>query len=201
MFKQGGHNRHSIRLKEYDYSEPGFYFITICVRNKQCILGEIISEENYFDGAKIKLSKLGKIINEVWLLIPEHHNNVELDEFVIMPNHIHGIVVIRDIDGWKCFAPAHPLSRGVACNAPTREFKKQPSGSLATIVGSFKSATSKIIRRINSWEYFSWQRNYYEHIIRDEKELNKIRNYIINNPLRWFDDPENPYKNKKNNEF
>lgn len=186
---RGGDKRHSIRLKEYDYSEPGFYFVTICVQDKKCILGKIIEEEDRCNGAKIILSNLGKIVERIWSAIPEHHKVAGLDEFVVMPNHIHGIIIIknREINN----------SRGIACNAPTRNFIKQPAGSLATIVGSFKSEVSKLIHRLKGWENFFWQRNYYEHVVCNEKELEQIRNYIISNPTTWHDDPENPSKIKK----
>jgi putative transposase len=172
-------NRHSIRLKEYDYSQPGFYFVTICVKNKKCILGDISENEGRFLGKEIKLSALGEIVKNVWLSMPGHHN-VEIDEFIVMPSHIHGIIIIK--------------SRGVARYAPTRDFIKQPAGSLATVVCSLKSESSKQIHRIVGLENFSWQRNYYEHIIGNEKALSKIRNYIINNPNHWGDDIENPQK-------
>jgi len=177
--------RRSIRLKDYNYSWPGFYFVTICVKDKDCCLGKIVEYDNFLDGPTVILTKLSEIVRDIWRSIPNHHPKTELDEFIIMPNHLHGIIIINDDYG-----------RGDACIAPTRFFEKQPAGSLSTIVGSFKSEVSKRIHLLKEWKNFIWQRNYYEHIIRDEISLEKIRNYIIDNPRKWYDDIENP-----NNKF
>ena len=181
MVARRNFNRHSIRLKEYDYSQPGFYFVTICVKNRQSVFGEIVEGCDKFTEPEIELSVLGEIVKNTWLSMPKHHN-VEVDEFIVMPNHIHGIVVIKN-------------RRGVARYAPTRDFVKQPAGSLATVICSFKSESSKLIHRVIGWEDFSWQRNYYEHVIRDEKSLTKIKNYIIDNYRKWHDDIENSNNN------
>ena len=187
-----GKDRHSIRLKDYNYSWPGFYFVTICVKDKECCLGKIIEFNNSFDGPIVKLTKLGEIVKDIWWSIPKHHQMTEIDEFIIMPNHLHGIIIINNGRG---DARNVNNGRGDARIAPTRDFKKQPSGSLATIIGSFKSEVSKQIHFLDGWEGFTWQRNYYEHIIRNEISLDKIRNYIIDNPRKWQDDIENPNNN------
>jgi len=168
-------NRRSIRLKEYDYSKSGAYFVTICTQNRECIFGEIA------DGQMI-LNDAGQIVQIVWDEIPKHIDHVELDQFAIMPNHIHGIIVLHD----GC--------RGTACCAPTyQRFGTLIAGSLPTIIRSFKSAITK---RINESHKTTgqkmWQRNYYEHVIRNEDELNEIRQYIIDNPVKWDTDEENP---------
>lgn len=165
MLKQ----RQSIRLKNYDYSKSGHYYITMCTENRSCIFG------NIFNG-KMILNDVGKIINDVWLTIQKYFNNVELDKFVIMPNHIHGIVIIV----------------GAGSSRPT-------GPTLGQIIGYFKYKSTKYINdflgsdnptpTINQNKIKKiFQRNYYEHIIRNEIELNKIRQYIKNNPLFWNQD-------------
>lgn len=162
------HKRRSIRLKNYDYLQNGGYFITVCVKNSECILGEIRN-------GKTQSSHIGEIVKNCWFEISSHFKNVILDQFVIMPNHVHGILFID-----HC--------KGVACNVPTARnnfhsaISPKPK-SLPTIIRSFKSAVSNICNKNNY--HFQWHRNYYEHIIRNEHELNRIRKYIMNNPLQW----------------
>ncbi|MFZ1977012.1 MAG: transposase [Bacteroidota bacterium] len=168
------HHRKSIRLKEYSYSSPGAYFITICTHEKKCLFGEIMQEE-------MQLNKIGKIVQEEWYKTKDIRPEVELDSFVIMPNHIHGIIVLIEC-------------RGTLQRAPTKEqFGKPTSNSIPTIVRLFKAAATK---RINEYRAIPgipvWQKNYYEHIIRNDDSLNKIRDYIIHNPLKWQEDEENP---------
>ena len=172
-------NRRSIRLKEYDYSQDGYYYVTICTRNRECWFGDIVNGE-------MKLSDIGKIVEQYWIEITKHFDNTLLDVFVMMPNHLHGIVVIEN-----SFKDRDRVNRcrGVACNAPTNVSPKPKS--LPTIIRSFKSAVTNWCNRHN-FSYFQWQRNYYEHIIRNENELNKIQEYIINNPLQWGLDENNP---------
>lgn len=160
--------RKSIRLTGYDYAQRGAYFITICVNNRKCLFG------NVCDGEMV-LNEWGKIIDKCWNEIPQHFPHIELDEYIIMPNHIHGIINI---------------CRGTACRAPTMEcFGKPVPGSLSTIIRSFKSAATKRINQINNTPGVRlWQRNFYEHIIRNESGLNRIRQYIINNPANWEED-------------
>ena len=175
------HHRHSIRLKDYDYSRAGAYFVTICTKDRECLFGDICDNNLHYNDH-------GQIAYEFWSKIPEHFSNAELDGFIVMPNHIHGIVVIGD-DG-----------RGLACHAPTnRKFAKPISNSLSTIIGSFKSAVTKQINQIRGTPGISvWQRNYYEHIIRNEDDLNKIRQYIADNPLEWDTDENNLVNLKQN---
>lgn len=177
--------RRSVRLRGFDYAYRGFFFVTICTHNKKPTLGKII---NY----KSQLSAIGKIVEKCWREIPEHFPNVYLDEWVIMPNHLHGIIVIRFPLGYD------PANEGTACRAPTvvdtvyEEFGKPVAGSLPTIVRSFKSAVTKRVNELgrNSNSPF-WQRNYFEHVIRNEESLNKIRNYIWENPIHWCADEYN----------
>ena len=172
-------NRHrrSVRLKEYDYARTGAYFVTICTRDKQPLFGEIIDGEMH-------MNNTGEIVRKCWLEIPGHFQNVTLDQFVIMPNHVHGIVVITD----------NPV--GAKHASPLRLYKTKTHGtkprSLGAMVASFKSAVTQqnnLLLRTPGNSF--WQRNYYEHVVRNESELNKIRRYIINNPPKWEYDLEN----------
>ncbi len=168
-FNPDSHHRRSIRLKEYDYSQPGAYFITICTKNRECLFGEIV------DGG-MELNDLCKIVVECWEDLPNHYPYIELDTFVIMPNHIHGIIVRYDDVG----AGLKP--------APTK--KRHGLHEIIRALKTFSSRRINLIR--NTVGTPVWQRNYYEHIIRNEKSLFEIRQYIINNALLWADDEENP---------
>jgi putative transposase len=163
-------NRRSIRLRGYDYSRAGAYFVTICTQNRECLFGEIMNGE-------MRLNDAGRIVVDEWLKTAEIRAEIELDEWVVMPNHFHGKLVIAD-------------RRGTARRAPTVEqFGRPVSGSIPTIIRSFKSAVTK---RINDLRLTPgaklWQRNYWEHIVRNEPELNRIREYIHNNPAQWKSD-------------
>jgi putative transposase len=168
------YRRKSLRLKGYNYKQAGAYFVSICTLNRACLFGNIISEE-------MVLNDAGRIVADEWIKTVEIRNNIDLDEWVVMPNHFHGILVINEC-------------RGTARRAPTVEqFGKPVPGSIPTIIRSFKSAVTKRINELrNSPGAKIWQRNYYEHIIRNENELNQIREYITNNPLKWEFDKENP---------
>jgi len=166
------YHRHSLRIKNYNYSLPGAYFITICTYRKENILGYII------DG-KIELNILGRITVREWLKTFQIRKNIQLDEYMIMPNHFHGIIILSE------------NNKGVLQYAPTNEFRS-PSQTIGSIIRGFKSAVTRQIKRLDYPFFYSvWQRNYYEHIIRNENELNLIREYIQNNPLRWQYDREN----------
>ncbi len=161
------HHRRSIRLQGYDYSQNGAYFVTICTHSRECLFGGII------DGQMV-MNNRGMTAHDEWVKTVEMRENIELDEFVVMPNHIHGIIVIHD-------------GRGTMHRAPTAEqFGKPTSKSIPTIIRGLKSAVTKRINGIRKTPGFPvWQRNYYEHIIRDEQSMEKIREYIVNNPLNW----------------
>ncbi|GIV89164.1 MAG: hypothetical protein KatS3mg055_1682 [Chloroflexus sp.] len=166
-------NRRSIRLKGYDYFQPGAYFITICTKDRACLFGEVVNGE-------MRLNALGQIVQDVWHDLPNHVSNVVLDAFVVMPNHVHGITIIRD--DTVVGAGSEP--------APTTPTKKHHG--LPEIVRQFKTFSARRINEMRGTPGVSvWQRNYYEHIIRDEQSLNRIRAYIANNPLRWALDREN----------
>ena len=168
--------RKSIRLKEFDYSQPGEYFVTICAKNHKCIFGSIVN-------GQMDLNERGNVVKECWEKIPEHFPNVVLDEYIIMPNHIHGILVlIGPIVGTR---PAVSLLH--------ERFGKPVSGSLSTIVRSFKSAVTKRINEMHVRESGQlWQPRYYDRIIRSEKELQNTRDYIANNVITWAFDKDNP---------
>ncbi len=171
------HRRRSVRLQGHDYSQ-GAYFVTICTYNRECVLGEIVN-------GKVELYPVGKAIQEEWHNILNHFTIVQLDTFVVMPNHIHGIIIINNI------------CRGLINQTPTlnndktRILMKNPTQTLGKIIRFYKARASKIIRDSGNL-MFQWQRNYYEHIIRNVQELNRIREYIMNNPLQWELDNENP---------
>jgi putative transposase len=163
------HHRRSIRLEGYDYSQNGAYFVTVCSYKKECI----------FEAARIK-----GIITDEWLSLPGQFQNVGLDEFIVMPNHTHVIVWIE------------PVGAGLALPGNKSNVEKggpRPAPTLGGILCAFKSKAAISINRYrNSSGSPVWQRNYYEHIICNEDELYRIRQYIINNPLKWDDDIENP---------
>ncbi len=159
-------NRRSIRLKGYDYSQAGAYFVTICAHNRKCLFGEIVS-------GKTALNGYGAIIADSWQWLKQQYQYVDLDEWAVMPNHLHGIIMIR--------------GRGGSRTAPTN---RKPLGRL---VGAFKTVSARRINEIrNTLGAAVWQRNYYEHIIRNDIELNRIREYIIHNPATWDTDNVNP---------
>ncbi len=165
------HHRRSIRIKEYNYSQEGLYFITICTFNHACLFG-------YIDNVDMVLTEYGKIAHNEWLLTEELRKNIVLQEFVIMPNHIHGIIEIND-----------STRRGTMPRAPTEQFGKPTSNTIPTIVRGFKSTVTKQINSIRNIPGQSvWQRSYYEHVIRNEKSYNRITEYIRYNPEKWLQD-------------
>ncbi len=176
------HHRRSIRLKEYDYSQPGAYFVTICTHDRACLFGGVVDGE-------MRLNEFGEMVHECWQAIPDHFPHAMLDEFVIMPNHVHGIISIVDAAIVDNVGATHASPLKSASSLPPRGPKQK---SIGAIVGSFKSAVTK---RINEYRNTPgapvWQRNYYEHIIRNEESLNRIRQYIADNPARWTFDREN----------
>ena len=180
------HHRRSIRLKGYDYSQPGAYYVTIVVQNRECIFGDI-------SNGKMALNENGKIVKTEWLKTAEIRKNVKLDEFSVMPNHVHGIIIITDkIKNIPNIGKNVETTGNVGATGPVA-----PTGprlhpnSLGSIMGQFQSIVTKQIRKFGI-EYFSWQRNYWERIIRNKNELNKIRKYIRDNPINWETDDNNP---------
>ena len=181
------HHRRSIRLRNYDYSQPGAYFVTICTYQKQSWFGEIKNGQIY-------LNQLGKIVADEWLKTCKIRPNFQLDEWVIMPNHFHGIVIINDYSGDN-----QSLGNGQSASRFRRtQFDQltdhdappqQKPNSLSSCIAGFKSAVTKRINLLRqNTDTPIWQRNYYESILRDEKYLAVVREYIINNPKNWPND-------------
>ena len=181
------HHRQSIRLKSYDYSGNGAYFVTICVQDKQELFGKI-------DDGVMHLNRYGEIAQQVWLSLPTRFAGTDLDYFVIMPNHIHGIIVRTEEIGniynkndvkaqQDAFAMKSTLQ--IYATAPQRWQK------LGEMIRTFKAATSRLIHK-EGCEEFAWQRNYYESIVRNDEQLNSIRTYIASNPQTWHKDTLNP---------
>lgn len=183
------HHRRSIRLKGYDYAQAGAYFVTICTQNRECLFGDVVDGE-------MRSNDAGCMIQKWWHESAEKFKNIELDEFVIMPNHFHGIIMI--VGAALCGRPeinAQPPTTGYTTGTGQPQ---RVAPTLGNIIDWFKTmTTNEYIRNVRqeNWPPFNgklWQRNYYEHIIRSEKEMNRIREYIIENPMRWADDENNP---------
>jgi len=178
--------RRSIRMPDYDYSVPGWYFITICVKNRQCVFGDVV------DG-KMVLSRFGYIAKQSLKDVPKHYKHVRLDSYIVMPNHVHVIIVIRRVGAGFKPAPTglHPthITDGAGLKpAPTG--KRQ---GLSETIRAFKTFSAQKINmlRQSSGDPF-WQRNFHERIIWTDEGLASTRDYIRLNPLRWHVDPENP---------
>ena len=195
------HHRRSLRLQNYDYAQAGAYFVTVCTQDRVCLFGEVI------DGVMV-LNDAGKLVQHAWTDIPTHAPDADVDAFIVMPNHIHGIIILTNtapVGAGLVPAPDAPAKIVPTHHAPVRNAattdrattRVAPTG-LGGVVGAFKSrVTVEYIRGVKDHDLppFSgrvWQRNYYEHIIRNEDSLNRIRDYIINNPLQWALDRENP---------
>lgn len=182
----------SARLQTWDYRWAGAYFITICSKNREHYFGKIINK-------KMELSHVGVIANLLWYEIKNHSINIELGEFVVMPNHIHGILILNDnnprnndrINDIKNVETGHALSLqpNIQSNTQpigTNRFQNIGKNSISSIIGGYKSAVTKHSNRLGF--EFGWQTRFHDHIIRDEEAFDMISNYIINNPLRWEED-------------
>ena len=176
------HHRRSVRLKGYDYCQAGTYFVTICAHGRQCLFGRV-------EHGIVTLNEYGQIVAEEWLKTAAIRPDVVLGEYVVMPIHFHGMVVLTDDRG-----TAEGDDRGTARRAPTMGgFAAPVAGSLSTIIRAFKSAVTKCINEIRQTRGTPvWQRNYYEHIVRDEADYTRIAGYIADNPRRWAEDSLNP---------
>lgn len=163
--------RKSPRLPDYDYSQTGGYFVTICTHQRQHLFGTVD------DGVMI-LSQYGKLAEANWLALPEHYSHIHLDDYVIMPNHIHGIIFLIDED-------VEAVGEGLQTR-PYDNAKQPKRHGLSEIVRGFKTYSA---RRINEHRDSKgipvWQRSFYDHIIRNEPDLNRIREYVQTNPARW----------------
>jgi REP element-mobilizing transposase RayT len=172
-------------LRGYDYALPGAYFVTICAYNRECLFGLVL-------GSSVRLNEFGHIVEAEWLNTSLVRPLVEVDQFIVMPNHLHGIVVIHEEVSSN---PSVGATRRVAPTrvAPTVHPIGPAPGSLGAIVGQFKSVVTKRINALRGTPGASvWQRNYYEHVIRSEYDMNRVREYIANNPIKWDSDRNNP---------
>ena len=186
------HHRRSLRVRDYNYSQAGAYFITICTRNRECLFGNV-------EGNAVLLNDVGRVVQGVWDALPVNFLGVELDAFVVMPNHVHGIIILNNV-GVQFIAPhkdqgaMHPqgVRRGVpGSHAATPTQNRAPT--LGEIIRAFKARCTHRINQLRGTHGFPvWQRNYYEHVIRSESSLQEIREYISNNPAQWAFDRENP---------
>ena len=168
------HHRRSIRLRGHDYTGRGVYFITICVQNRECLLGNVINR-------KMRLNEFGEIALAHWNQIPIHFPGVELDAFVVMPNHVHGVVIFTDNVG----------------AGQSRPYVSTPTGkpALGHVIRHFKyQSTMQINDKRGMPPIPIWQRNYFERIIRNSDEQERIRRYIIENPERWDEDSQNLFR-------
>ena len=169
------YHRRSIRLQYYDYASPGYYFVTVCCHYRECLLGDVV-------GGAMKLNEYGRVVQLAWQWLDEQYDHVGLDTFIVMPNHLHGIIILTGE------SRGDSRCRDDSRIAPTN--KRKPIGRL---VGAFKTVSTKQINKIrNTPGERVWQRNYYEHVVRDENELKKIREYIINNSCKWEMDRNHP---------
>lgn len=197
------HHRRSIRLAGYDYSQSGAYFVTVCTQGRQTLFGTVA------DGM-MEPNDAGRMIQAAWDGLPQRFPGLELDAFIVMPNHVHGIIVIpvaddatgdmgaNDVGAGLVPAPCAPTTTGATTGATTGGATTRVAPTLGDVVGAFKSWTTVLYARGvrgAGWVSFDgrlWQRNYYEHIIRNEAELDRIREYIMTNPGRWAEDREDP---------
>ncbi len=191
-------HRRSIRLKGFDYSQPGYYFVTVCTWGRECVLGKIY-------GSVMLPNTMGKIASKIGHDLPNHFANIEIDRWLIMPNHLHGIIRVLE-DNQNKDADKY---RGLMNQTPTVKkysdrgydygqwiMMKKPEMTLGKVIRFFKAKSALEIRNKLS-NSFSWQRNYFEHIIRDQHELFRIRDYILENPAKWMSDEDNPCHGKE----
>lgn len=185
------HHRRSIRLKGYDYSQAGAYFVTLCLHNREPLFGQVVC------GA-MQLNPAGHMIEKWWAELLHKFVSIDVDEYVVMPDHFHGIIVIghphRDA---PTDAPNGNVGTDAPMDAPTGDPPTKKAPTLGDIVDWFKTmTTNEYIRGVKGfgWQRFAgklWQRNYYEHIVRSEYALGRIRKYIRNNPARWREHEDN----------
>jgi len=179
-------NRKPNRWKDYNYSRNGLYFLTICTKNRRDYFGTIVGDN---DRCSLQLSDIGIIAQTDWLAIPDHFNAAKLDEFVIMPNHIHGILIVDNGDDHSPTGNNPPVGNNDRCSlrgAGPRNMELIPK-----IISQYKSSVTREIRKQYGNHEFGWQKSYHDRIIRGEKSLNRIRNYIRNNPENWERDRNN----------
>ena len=187
-YKNQSHHRRSIRLKGYDYTSQGAYFVTLVTWHREEIFGSISNGE-------MVLSQIGQIVEKEWEKTEKIRKEINLDLYIVMPNHLHGIVWINENIEQNLTSPN--ITRGVEANdhdqAPLQSEIYRPSRSLGSLIAGFKSAATKRVNKLRNLPgHPLWQRNYYDRIIRNEDELEQIRRYIEANPILWDEDQENP---------
>jgi len=173
------HHRRSIRLKGYDYTQPGAYFVTLVTWQRECLFGEI-------EGETMRLNPVGELVQHAWLRLPSFFP-IRLDAYVLMPNHFHGIICMGEASAARVI----PSIKIIPADASPQPPKGTQPGSLGAIIQNFKSTSTRRANRINASRGLPvWQRNYFERVIRDEAELARIVAYIQANPSRWQEDKE-----------
>lgn len=190
-------HRRLLRLKDYDYSQAGAYYVTVVTQARVCLFGGIINGE-------MQLNEAGCLVQRAWNDLPNHYANASLGAFVIMPNHVHGVIVLSDMEGWATQAgrtglrpaptpaPTPASIRASASITARAEVRPSKIHALPEIIRAFKSFSARRINENrNNIGGSIWQRNYYEHVIRNEEELNGICEYIAANPQNWEEDGEN----------
>jgi putative transposase len=169
----------STRLPNRNYAANGWYFITICTKDCFDYFGQVVS-------GQVKLSEIGEIAQKCWVEIPNHFEHTQIDTYVIMPNHVHGIVIIdkpTDVETRNFASLQQPVDE-------SNKFGPLKSGSLQAIIHAYKSAVTRHCRH-NNYDNFAWQPRFYEHIIRADGSLDRIGEYIINNPAKWQEEKNN----------
>ena len=176
-------DRKHIRLTDWDYRSEGIYFITICCRDRQPLLGRISDD-------KMILSDIGLIASQYWVEIPDHFPHVKIDEFVVMPNHIHGIIILD----YSLVGPRHGVALqstiGQKSNQNISQFSKPVKNSVSVIINQYKSSVKRWCNK-NGLDHFQWQSRFYDQILHNENSVNNIREYIYYNPKKWVDDELN----------
>ena len=191
-FEREKYHRRSIRLQGYDYTQAGAYFVTVCILDRECLLGEVI------DGA-MRPGPLGRAVEESWTWLAQQYAYIDLDEWVVMPNHLHAILVIGDDgDDRSVGAVREPPPRVVHERPLPKDRDRPPTKRkpLGRLIGAFKTVSTRRVNELRDTPGATlWQRNYYEHIVRGEAELDRIRQYIADNPAQGPSDPDNPELN------
>ena len=191
MYDPEIHQRRSIRLKVYDYSLAGAYFISIVGQGRLCLFGDVV-------GGEMRPNDAGKLVWRVWDGMPDRIPSISMDEFVVMPNHVHGIIILQQP---RAFDPVGAPLVGAQSDSDAQDYARattRVAPTLGDVVGAFKSLTAveygRGVRELG-WRRYDrrlWQRDYFERVIRDESELGRAREYIVNNPMKWEFDRENP---------
>ncbi len=171
--------RKHLRLRGYDYSQAGYYFVTLCTKSREEWFGKI-------ETGTMHLNEFGKIAGDFWFEIPSHFKEVSIDQFSVMPNHLHGILIIEEE------MVGNAYMRSYQGNAFMQSLQDRTKMLLPKIVQQYKASATRKINFLQNGFHFGWQKSYYDHVIRSEKSLEKIREYIQNNPLKWDLDRENP---------